>query len=217
MDGTLFDSMDPVTDGFIEAIVAAGGPRYTAQDIVGAFPQGWPGPMMSHLLGRPVSDGELGDYHARLDAASAELEPYPGIEDALDVLNERGIRLALFTGADLRSVEILLGRTSIRDRFEVVTGGDEVARAKPAPDGIVLTCRRLGVPEAAAVYVGDSWADMAGGAGPPGCAPSAPGGDACGGPDIEADEVAAAPSDLPRLLDPSRRRVRRGEAPAGAS
>ncbi len=201
MDGTLFDSMDPVTEGFIETIVAAGGPRYSAQDIIDAFPQGWAGPMLAHLLGRAVSEDELADYHAGLHARSNGLMPYVGIEDALHALHGNGLRLALFTGADRRSVEILLGRTSMRERFEVTTGGDEVSRAKPAPDGIFLACRRLEVSPAAAAYVGDSRADME--------AARAAGARAIGagwgrlwGPNIEADAVAATPWDLPRLLAP---------------
>jgi HAD superfamily hydrolase (TIGR01549 family) len=199
MDGTLFDSMDPVTNGFIETILAAGGPRYSAQEIIAAFARGWAGPMLTQLLGRPVSDGELADYHARLDASCAGLAPYGGTNEALDELHASGVRLGLFTGADRRSVEILLGRTSMQGRFEIATGGDEVRRAKPAPDGVVLTCRRLDVRPAAAAYVGDSPADMQ--------AARAAGVRAIGAgwgrlwrKDIEADAIAAAPSDLLRLV-----------------
>jgi HAD superfamily hydrolase (TIGR01549 family) len=199
MDGTLFDSMDPVTQGFIEAIVTAGGPRYSAHDIIGAFPRGWAGPMMSHLLGRPYTDDELGNYHARLDAGSNALRPYPGIDAAVDALSERGIRLALFTGADLRSVEILLGRTSLKGRFEVVTGGDEVAHAKPAPDGIVLTCERLDMDPAAIAYVGDSVADMRA-ARTAGALAVGAGWGRLWEAGIEADVIADQPSDLLGLV-----------------
>ena len=70
------------------------------------------------------------------------------------------MRLAVFTGADRVSLRLLLGRTGLLGRFEVTTGGDEVANAKPAPDGILLTCERLGVDPARAAYVGDSRPDM---------------------------------------------------------
>jgi HAD superfamily hydrolase (TIGR01549 family) len=198
MDGTLFDSTESVTDGFIETIVTAGGARYTAQDIIGSFPQGSPGPILTHLLGRPYTDEELGDYHARLDAASDGLAPYDGIRECLDALGARGVRLALFTGADLRSVEILLARTALQGRFEVVTAGNEVAHAKPAPDGILLSCDRLDLPSTAVAYVGDSPADMeaakAAGARPIG----AGWGRLWTG--VEGVEVAAAPADLPALV-----------------
>ena len=39
--------------------------------------------------------------------------------------------------------------------FPVVVGGDEVSRPKPAPDGLELTCLRLGTGVTDAVYVGE--------------------------------------------------------------
>lgn len=159
MDGTLMDSMDPVNDAFIETIAAAGGLRYTDADIVAAFPKGPSDRMLAHLLGRPVIPEESSDYHRRLDENAASLVPYPGIAEALDALAAT-TRLALFTGADIVSLRLLLRRTGLLERFEVTTGGDEVAHAKPAPDGILLTCQRLGVDPAQAAYVGDSGPDM---------------------------------------------------------
>ena len=40
MDGTLFDSMDPVTSAFIETILETDGRRYAPEEIVEAFTQG---------------------------------------------------------------------------------------------------------------------------------------------------------------------------------
>jgi HAD superfamily hydrolase (TIGR01509 family) len=159
MDGTLMDSMNPVGDAFVETIVAAGGRRYTHADIVAAFPKGPPDRILTHLLGRPVAAAETSDYHRRLDEHAVQLVPYPGVIQALDVLAGR-TRLAVFTGADRVSLRLLLGRTELLERFEVTTGGDEVTHAKPAPDGILLTCDRLGVDPGQAAYVGDSGPDM---------------------------------------------------------
>jgi HAD superfamily hydrolase (TIGR01549 family) len=161
MDGTLFDSLDAVTDGFIGTIADAGGPRYTPQQIIDAFPRGWAAPMLTHLLGRPSTESELANYHGVLRARSTEVAAYPGIPEALDALASADLRLGLFTGADVASLDILLGVTGLRERFEAVTGGNEVPRAKPSPDGILLTCRRMGVAPSQTAYVGDSPADMA--------------------------------------------------------
>jgi HAD superfamily hydrolase (TIGR01509 family) len=159
MDGTLIDSMDPVNEAFIETILAAGGPRYTHADIVAAFPKGPSDRMLTHLLGRPVIAQESAGYHRRLDEKAASLSPYPGIAETLDSLAGT-TRLAVFTGADRVSLQLLLRRTGLLERFEVTTGGDEVTHAKPAPEGILLTCERLGVEPSRAAYVGDSRPDM---------------------------------------------------------
>ncbi|MGZ8630154.1 MAG: HAD family hydrolase [Actinomycetota bacterium] len=160
MDGTLFDSMEPVTSGFIETTLEAGGPGYTPDEIVEAFTQGPSERVLEHLLGRPVTDDEHAAYHRRLDDGAMAMRPYPGVEAALDAMADAGLRLALFTGADVTSLDLLLSRTGLRDRFEVRTGGDEAGRAKPDPAGITLTCARLGVEPGSAAYVGDSEQDM---------------------------------------------------------
>jgi HAD superfamily hydrolase (TIGR01509 family) len=88
------------------------------------------------------------------------MRPYPGIETALTALADAGVRLALFTGADVTSLDLLLTRAGLREHFEVRTGGDEAGSAKPDPAGITLTCDRLGVEPSASAYVGDSEQDM---------------------------------------------------------
>jgi HAD superfamily hydrolase (TIGR01509 family) len=160
MDGTLFDSMEPVTDAFIDTILEAGGRRFTSEEIVEAFTVGSSERMLEHLLRRPPTGTEHAAYHRRLVIGASEMRPYPGIEDALTTLADAGLRLALFTGADVTSLDLLLGRTGLRDRFEVRTGGDEAGRPKPDPAGIALTCDRLGVDPSASAYVGDSEQDM---------------------------------------------------------
>lgn len=53
--------------------------------------------------------------------------------------------------------------------FATVVGHDEVARSKPAPDGVLLACKRLAVEPSRAMMIGDSRFDegAAGAAGVP--------------------------------------------------
>ena len=199
MDGTLFDSMEPVTSAFIETIVEAGGRRYSPEEIIEAFTQGPSDRMLEHLLERPITGAEHTAYHRRLDEGASAMRPYPGVEAALDALAGAGLRIALFTGADVTSLEMLLTRTGLRHRFDVRTGGDEAGRAKPDPAGITLTCARLGIEAAAAAYVGDSEQDM--------LAARAAGALAVGAgwgslwrADHPADVVVRFPEDLPEAL-----------------
>ncbi|MET0799845.1 MAG: HAD family hydrolase [Actinomycetota bacterium] len=199
MDGTLFDSMEPVTMAFIETIVEAGGPRYASEQIIESFTQGPSERMLEHLLGRPVTEAEHAAYHRRLDEGASAMRPYPDVEAALDALADAGLRLALFTGADVTSLELLLTKTGLLDRFEVRTGGDEAGRAKPDPAGITLTCALLGIDATAAAYVGDSEQDM--------LAARAAGSLAVGAgwgslwrDDHPADVVVKFPEDLPLAL-----------------
>lgn len=140
---------------------------------------------------------------AFLDPALAELQPFPGIPDLLGV----------FTAATRRAAVGMLAAAGIDSRFEVVVAEDEVARPKPAPDGLLLAARRLGSSVRATVYVGDAEVDL-------GCvrAAGALGVHARWGarPGVRAGShrVAASPGDLIALLG---RLVEGGADPAGPS
>jgi HAD superfamily hydrolase (TIGR01549 family) len=160
MDGTLIDSSAVIPAAYIASVEAAGGPSYTAEDVVAAYTVGPPHAMLTHLLGRPATRAELDDYHIRLERLAGAVSVYPGIEEMLDAVGSDA-PLAVFTGASIRACRTLLGAVGLLPRFKAVVGGDEIARPKPHPDGILEACRRMGVPPPDAAYVGDAPYDLA--------------------------------------------------------
>ena len=64
----------------------------------------------------------------------------------------------VFTGASSRAATILLRAAGIA--VDVLVGGDEVTRPKPAADGLLLTARRLGVAPGDLAYIGDAPIDL---------------------------------------------------------
>ena len=160
MDGTLFDSTECVTTAYRRAVVAAGGPEYTTADIVAAYPLGPPAVILRHLLGRPATTSEETAYLALLREHQDLILVYDGIRDVLDELVSASVRMAVFTGASTAAARQLLAATRLLKCFSVVVGGDDVARPKPEPDGILLACDRLGVEPHRTAYVGDSPLDV---------------------------------------------------------
>ena len=160
MDGTLVDSTACVTTAFREAVVAAGGPDYSAADVVAAYRLGPPAVILEHLLGRPATNDDEDAYLALLRVHQDLILVYDGIPELLAAMVSAAVPIALFTGASAAVARQLLGGTRLLDRFSVVVGGDEVARPKPQPDGILLACARLGFPPGSTAYVGDSPLDM---------------------------------------------------------
>ena len=158
-DGTLFDSWQVVTDAFIATVIEAGGEPRTPNEVIVPYRFGLPRAIRDHLLARPCRDDELADYHRRLRRDAWSIRPYPGLPAALEQLSVR-VPLALFTGADLESVDILLTATDLRRHFKVIVGGDEIEHPKPAPDGLLLACKRLAVEPNRAAHVGDSPMDL---------------------------------------------------------
>lgn len=79
----------------------------------------------------------------------------PGAREALDMVAEAGLPMALVTNTERYLTERALP-TLGRDRFTAVVCGDEVARGKPAPDPYLKAARLLGRVPAACLAVEDS-------------------------------------------------------------
>ncbi|HEU4620429.1 MAG TPA: phosphoglycolate phosphatase [Gammaproteobacteria bacterium] len=86
---------------------------------------------------------------------------YPQVEETLDALRDRGIRLCCVTNKRVRFAEAVLEEARIRDRFELVVGGDSLPEKKPSPAQLRHSAERFRVAPAAALLVGDSENDCA--------------------------------------------------------
>jgi len=80
----------------------------------------------------------------------------PGLEEILDLLDERGIAIAVATSTRRERARAKLDRVGLLYRFATLVGGDEVARGKPAPDIFIAAAERLGVAARDCVVLEDS-------------------------------------------------------------
>lgn len=112
--------------------------------------------MLEHLVGRPLVNGEADLYYDRLLGSS--VTAYGGVLDTLDSLRERGLSVAVFTGASSRAARTLLASAGIK--YDILVGGDHVAHPKPAPDGVLEAAKQLEVEAADIIYIGDAPTDL---------------------------------------------------------
>ena len=115
-------------------------------------------------MGQKLGDEFDNTYVKRVSPQTAGL--FPGMDRLLHSLSLAGHpqgALSNACGAYVRAVvaaneldEVPGQRMAL---FKVALGADEVPAAKPAGDGLLLCCERLGVPPAESVYVGDSPSD----------------------------------------------------------
>lgn len=160
MDGTLVDSAEVVPAAFVETVRRLGGAPVTPERVVELYAVGRPRHMLDHMLGRAGTDADEDLYHQVLGELGHRVRVHDGVAEVLGDLAGRGLRLGVFTGNSRPAAETILGATGLREHFEAVVGGDEVAHAKPAPDGVLEAARRLGVPPEQCAYVGDSPLDL---------------------------------------------------------
>ena len=87
--------------------------------------------------------------------------PFPGVEDALDTLAERGCRFAVCTNKVEKLSVMLLDALGLSKRFAVICGADTFGVIKPDPEILHRTIARAGAAGNGAVMVGDSITDIA--------------------------------------------------------
>ena len=98
-----------------------------------------------------------------IEAADADMtrmatlypETLPLIEDA----RSAGMKVGVVTTKYRRRITEILDKYEVPDAVDIIIGGDSVENPKPAPDGLLLASKILGIPVSDMLYVGDSPVD----------------------------------------------------------
>ncbi len=171
LDGTLVDSAPDIAHCLGSAIEAIG---YASPGE--ARTRVWIGDGLEALIARAIAQGTHGEsalagderHKAALAAFLAcyadnlfvRSRLYPGVLGTLDALRERGVRLCCITNKRYAFSHALLVEAGIRDRFELLLGGDSLAEKKPSPLPLKVAAEALGVAANEAILVGDSHQDL---------------------------------------------------------
>lgn len=130
---------------------------------------------MRATIGMPLRDalqklGQLNDADAdKATALYRELFPiyevgyikvFPHVAETLDKLHERGMRMAIVTSRDRKSMELVAGKRNLTPYFETqITGADGI-KAKPAPDMVLALLERMQLNAEEVLVVGDTTFDI---------------------------------------------------------
>jgi pyrophosphatase PpaX len=160
LDGTLIDSGAMIVASMRHAATTVLGREIPDEELTAAV--GGPGLIAQmRALDEARADELIDAYRAHNEPLHAELEPCPGIEDALRALQTEGRRLGIVTAK--RHVTIRLAfdvLPQLEGFFDVVVGSDDTARHKPHPDPLLTALDRLDTTPDGAAYVGDSPFDV---------------------------------------------------------
>jgi phosphoglycolate phosphatase len=172
LDGTLVDSAPDIAHCLGLALEAIGYPQPGE-----ARTRVWIGDGLEALIARAIAHGgSRGEsalssetrHQAALTAFLAcyannlfvRSRLYPDVLATLDALLARGFRLCCITNKRYAFSQELLLQAGIRDRFELLLGGDSLAEKKPSPLPLTVAAETLGVAPSAAALVGDSHQDL---------------------------------------------------------
>lgn len=158
MDGTLADTLPDILAVFNPLLTAHGGRALTAETLVTHF-----GPTEEEILHKLLPGTSRQTIERALETLLADAGPIrlvAGVSDVVADCRRQGYRVGVFTGAGRRFGASRLSRLGLGDAVEAFVAGDDVQTRKPAPEGLLLLCARLGVAPSAAAYVGDSPLDV---------------------------------------------------------
>ena len=165
LDGTLVDSAALITEHLAAALVVAGGPRLSPDELrwcVGP-------PLEEALPALGLTDVQIAatiaTYRSSYGQVAAAHTPlYPGIPDLLRRLDDAGLRLAVATSKPERLARRIVAATGIGEHFVLVGGADPATGliGKAAVVGSVLHRLGLDPHREPVVMVGDRHHDVDG-------------------------------------------------------
>lgn len=82
----------------------------------------------------------------------------PGAARLVDDARNRGVLIAV--GSASRNARTVLSRLGLTERFHAIVDGNDVERAKPAPDVFAVAAQRLGLPPSSCVVLEDAAAGI---------------------------------------------------------
>ncbi|CAG9606788.1 HAD family hydrolase [Pseudoneobacillus rhizosphaerae] len=99
-------------------------------------------------------------YKAYTEHHHELVKPNVEMDELLEYLKSRGIKLGIVTGKGTRSLDISLQALQMGGLFDVIITGDDVIDPKPHPEGVIKALSLLGIEKEDAMFLGDSDADI---------------------------------------------------------
>jgi pyrophosphatase PpaX len=153
LDGTLGDTLPVCCEAYRRTFDEFLGRHYTDREIMALF-----GPTEEGIVRRLVPDQWQACLQTYLDGYEKAhvhyAQPFPGIEDALGLLRQRGVALGIVTGKGAHSAAISLRYLGLAHYFDVVETGSAEGAVKPR--AIQKVIARWGMSPRQVAYVGDS-------------------------------------------------------------
>lgn len=102
------------------------------------------------------------DFYIHLFATNCTYgnEAYPGMKESLEILKQRGMKLACVTNKSLEEADKVLDQVFGAGYFDYVSGDDGTHPLKPDTGVINDVCAKLQIPVSECIFVGDTRTDM---------------------------------------------------------
>ena len=163
LDGTVADTLATIGAALNDGLAALDLPRRTLDEVAGMVGEGV---VVLCRKGLPAgAEDRLDELLHEVRAAYREhpmrhCRLYDGMQDALDALRDRGVRLAVLSNKPHELTVATVEGLGVADRFDDVVGHREEVPHKPDPTSARALCARLGVEPSRVLYAGDTPIDV---------------------------------------------------------
>jgi phosphoglycolate phosphatase len=165
LDGTLLDTLDDIANAANTVLAPRGFPTHP-----NASYRTFIGDGVIKLMLRALPQAHQDDATVQASVGAyvreygrtwnALTKPYPGVPEMLDALAVRGLKLAVLSNKPDHFTQQCVDELLAKWAFHAVLGASDQFPRKPDPASAIEIARRLGVPPAECLYVGDSGTDM---------------------------------------------------------
>ncbi|HZS09813.1 MAG TPA: HAD-IA family hydrolase [Blastocatellia bacterium] len=100
------------------------------------------------------------EFYQQLRDDGHDIKAFDGARELLTDLRADNRHLAVYTGASAEAARIRIGHAGLLDLFDEILGGDQVARYKPDPEGVVRLIEHFRACPQETVYIGDMVSDV---------------------------------------------------------
>jgi HAD superfamily hydrolase (TIGR01549 family) len=159
MDGTLTETSQLIYDSFNHIARMYAGKTYTIPEITAMFGPPEEGALLAIVSKEQIADAmkEYLLFYRTHHNHLARL--FPGIEEILKFIKERGKKLAIFTGKGVYTTTITLQEFLIEEYFDFIVTGNDVIKHKPSSEGLQKIMEHFKLKPNNVLMVGDSAVD----------------------------------------------------------
>lgn len=160
LDGTLLDTNELIIQSFLHALEGRTAEPYTREKIIPHMGQ----PLieqMKFFTGQEEVEDLIQIYRKYNFSRHDELvTAFPYVRETLARLHQSGIKIGIVTVKIRQTTEMGLRLCGLTPYIDHIVTLEDVAHAKPDPEGIHLALRELGGVKEEAIMVGDSHYDI---------------------------------------------------------
>jgi phosphoglycolate phosphatase len=159
-DGTLADSFSAITASTNHVRRRYGLPDLPEDVIRRYVGLGLPNLMETLVPNAPTADAVAAyrEHHPTVMLSGTKL--MPGVTETVPELRRRGVRMAVCSNKAVRFTKQLVEAFGLQPDFAAVLGPEDAGAPKPDPSMLLEAVRRLEIPKAETVYVGDMAVDV---------------------------------------------------------